>query len=48
MILMMMKDFSFLLISNASGRGCGAARGPSNDDGRFYVSVDFRCFRKGV
>ena len=46
--IMLMKDSSFLLISNVLGRGCGARTGPTNDDERFIVSVDFKCFRKGV
>ena len=38
----------FLLISNVLGRGCGAGRGPNNDNERFFVSVDFKFFRKGA
>ena len=45
---MMVKDSLFLLISNVLGRGCGAGRGPNNDDEGFFVSADFKCFRKGV
>ena len=45
---MMMKDSLFLLISNVIGRGCGARRGATNDDEGFFVSVDFKCFRKEV
>ena len=26
----------------------GLGRGPTNDDEGFFVSVDFKCFRKGV
>ena len=26
----------------------GLWRGPTNDDERFFVSADFKCFRKGV
>ena len=40
--LMMLKDSLFLLISNVLGRGCGARRGPNNDDERFFVSADFK------
>ena len=43
---MMMKDSLFLLIVLA--RGCGAGRGPNNDDEGFLVSTDFKCFSKGV
>ena len=46
--LMMMKDSSFLLISNVLGRGFGAGRGPINDDEGFFVSANFRCCWKGV
>ena len=46
--LMVVKDSFFLLISNVLGRGCGVRRGPTNDDEGFFVSVDFKCFRKGV
>ena len=46
--LMMMKDSLFLLISNVLRRGCGAGRGPNNDDEGFFVSADFKCFRKGA
>ena len=46
--LMMMKDSLFLLISNVLARGCGAGRGPNNDDEGFLVSTDFECFSKGV
>ena len=46
--LMMMKDSLFLLISNVLGRECGAGRGPTNDDEEFFISSDFKCFRKGV
>ena len=46
--LMMVKDFLFLLISNVLSRGCGVGRGPANTDEGFFVSVDFKCFRKGV
>ena len=45
---MMMKDSLFLLISNVLGRGCGAGRGPNNDDEGFFVSADLKCFRKGM
>ena len=45
---MMMKDSLFLLISNVLGRGCGPGRGPNNDDEGFFVSADFKCFRKGM
>ena len=30
---MMMKDSLFLLISNVLGKGCGAGRGSTNNDG---------------
>ena len=43
----MMKDFLFLLISKVLGRGCGAGRGPTNDE-EFSVSADIKCFRKGA
>ena len=46
--LMIVKDFSFLLISNVLGWGCSTGRGPTNDDKGFIVSVDFKCSRKGV
>ena len=46
--LMMVKDSLFLLLSNLLGRGFGAVRGPTNDDEGFFVSADFKCFRKGV
>ena len=26
----------------------GSGKGPINDHGGFFVSVDFKCFRKGV
>ena len=26
----------------------GLGRGPSTDDATFFVSADFKCFRKGV
>ena len=45
---MMMKDSLFLLISNVLGRWCGPGRGPNNDDEGFFVSADFKRFRKGV
>ena len=38
--LMMMKDSSFLLILDVLGRGCGARRGPTNDNEGFIVSVE--------
>ena len=47
-LLMTVKDFLFLLISNVLGRGCGAGGGPTNGDEGFFVSVDFKCFSKGV
>ena len=37
---MNMKDSLFPLISNVLGRGCGAGRGPTNDDDRFSVSAE--------
>ena len=46
---MMMKESLFLLISNVLGRGCGhcgAGRRPTNHDEGFFVSADFKCFRK--
>ena len=43
---MMMKDFLCLLISNVLGRGCGVGRGPTNDDEGFFISADFKSFRK--
>ena len=46
--LMMMNDSLFLLISKVLERGCGAGTGPTNDNEGFYVSTDFKCFRKGV
>ena len=46
--LMNMKDSLFLLISNVSKRGCGTGRRPANDGEGFFVSVDFRCFKKGM
>ena len=45
---MNMKDSLFLLISNVLGRGCGTRRGPTNDGEGFFVSADFKCFRKDV
>ena len=42
---MMVKDSSFLLISNVLGRGCGAGREPNNVDEGFFVFTDFKCFR---
>ena len=45
---MMIKDSLFLLISTVLGRWCGPGRGPINDDEGFFVSADFKCFRKGV
>ena len=45
---MMVKETLFLLVSNVLGRGCGAGRGPTNDDEGFIVSVDFKYFRKGA
>ena len=44
----MVKDSSFLLISNVSKRGCGTGRGPTNDDDGFFVSADFICYREDV
>ena len=35
------------LRNRKEGRGCGAGRGPTNDDEGFSVSVDLKCFRKG-
>ena len=35
-------------VSADFGRGCGAERGPTNDDEGFSVSTDFKCFRKKV
>ena len=46
--LMMVKDSLFLLISSVLGMGCGAGRGPANDSEGFFVSTDFKCFRKGA
>ena len=46
--MMTMKDSLFLLISNVFGRGCGAGRGPTPYVEGFFVSVDFKCFRKGL
>ena len=46
--LMTVKDSLFLQISNVLGRACGARRGPTNDGEGFFVSADFKCFRKGV
>ena len=46
--LMMMKDSLFLRFSNVLGRGFGAGRGPTNDSEGFFVSTDFKCFRKGA
>ena len=46
--LMMMKVILFRLILNILGRGCGAGKGPTNDDEGFLVSADFKYFRKGV
>ena len=45
--LMMIKDSSFLLISNVLGRGCGASREPTNDGEGISVSA-FRCCRNGT
>ena len=45
---MMMKDSLLLLVSSVLGRGCGAGRGTTNDDEGFFVSANFKCFRKGV
>ena len=45
---MMMKDSLSLLFSNVLGRGCGTVRGPASHDEGFFVSADFKCFRKGV
>ena len=45
---MMMKDSLSLLFSNVLGRGCGTVRGPTSHDEGFFVSADFKCFRKGV
>ena len=28
--------------------GVGLGRGPTNDDEGFFISVDFKCFRKDV
>ena len=44
---MMMRDSLFPLISNVLERGCGAKRGPTNDE-RYFVSTDFKHFRTGV
>ena len=46
--LMMMRGSLFVLISNVLGRGCGAGRGPTNDDEGFFISADFECVRKDV
>ena len=46
--LMMTKDFLFQLISNVLARGCGARRGPNNDDEGFLVSAEFKCFSMQV
>ena len=45
---MMAKDSLFLLISNVLGRGVGLGKGPTNDGEGFFVSDDFKCFRKGA
>ena len=37
----------FLVISNVLGRGVGLGEGPTNDVEGFFVSGDFKCFRKG-
>ena len=37
--IMMIKDSLFLLISNVLGRGCGAGRGPNNDDEGFFLLI---------
>ena len=39
---LMMKDYLFLMISNIVGTG------PTNDDKEFFVSAEFKCFRKGA
>ena len=46
--LMTMKNSLFLLIPNVSRRGCGARRGPYNDDARFFVSADFKFLERGL
>ena len=45
---MTMKNSLFLLISKVLGKGCGARRGPTNNDEGISVSADFKCFRKQV
>ena len=45
---MILKDSLFLLVSNLLGKGFGAGRVPTNDDEGFFVSADFKSFRKGV
>ena len=44
---MMVKDFLFLLISNVLGRGVELGRRSTNAGEGFFVSADFKCFRKG-
>ena len=46
---MMVKDSLFLLISDVLGTGCWAREGAHyNDDEGFFVSADFKWFRKRV
>ena len=45
---MMVKDSLFLLISNVLGISVWLGKGPINDVEVFFVSADFKCFRKGA
>ena len=45
---MMMKDSLFLLITNILQRWCGARRGPTYDDERYFVYTDFKRFGRGA
>ena len=45
---MMMTESLFQLISNVLGRGCGSGRGLTYDGDGFFVSANFKCFRKGA
>ena len=45
---MTMKESLFLLVLNVLQSGVGLGRGPNNDDEGFFVSADFKCFRKWV
>ena len=44
---MTMKDSLFLLISNVLGKGCGAWRGPKNDDEGLFFLLILNILKRG-